>query len=91
MVSEGLLVALSPLKLETLLLCPATITVATPLSVQFFTNRSVTPITTESEPVTDTYLLAKRIALRIISLDVVPSVEAFERNILDDNLWSDHL
>src|ERR1700747_1586266 len=36
MVSEGLLVALSPLRWETLLLCPATITVTTPLKVQFF-------------------------------------------------------
>src|ERR1700746_1434905 len=44
MVSEGLLVALSPLRWETLLLCPATITVTTPLKVQFFTNRSVSPI-----------------------------------------------
>jgi hypothetical protein len=34
MVSEGLLVALSPLKLETLLLCSATITVVVTLACE---------------------------------------------------------
>jgi hypothetical protein len=48
-------------------------------------------ITTESQAVTTRTYWQSGLLSEVVSLDVVPSVEEFERNILDDNFWSDHL